>query len=264
MVTYYLGKLHLLSLKFVPIRCLKLCFIICFVAASSFATAQNARIAVASNFSTTAKQLVEQFNQVSDTKIHLSFGSTGKLFAQISQGAPFDGLLAADMERPQLLSRSGKGKADSLFTYAIGQLVLLSNEHSISDNGLDVLKQNDFSYVAIANPKIAPYGLAAKQVLEKADLWNSLKSKRVRGENVAQALQFVQSGNAQFGFVSLAQALTLKTPADHLWLIPQDFYQAIEQQGILLTDNPTAARFWQYLHSQAAKQLITDSGYRLN
>ena len=225
------------------------------------ARAEQVRVAVASNFTHAAQALAIQFERDSGHKVTLIFGSTGKHYAQIKNGAPFDLFLAADQRRPQLLESEGKTIGNRI-TYAIGQLVLWSPNTDYVDSKGAVLGSNSFKRLAIANPRLAPYGKAAQQVLESKQLWRSLLRKMVRGENIAQAYQYVKSGNAQLGFVAYSQ---LKKPQQAIdgsyWRIPTDLHDPIEQQAVLLNNSDAAQAFFNYLSSEAAKTLIRNHGY---
>ncbi|MGS2723042.1 molybdate ABC transporter substrate-binding protein [Porticoccus sp. GXU_MW_L64] len=231
--------------------------------------AQTIDVAVASNFMAAAKALKADFERRTDHRINLVAGSTGKHYAQIINGAPFDVFLAADARRPQLLEQQGRALQGSRFSYAIGQLVLWSAaEHSVDGKGR-VLTAGEFNRLAIANPKLAPYGRAAQQVLENTrSLQRDDSGKLLRGENINQAFQFVHSGNADLGFVALSQLKALaKNTNGHIpgsyWLVPNNFYDPIKQQALQLTDHPAAGVFLAYLKSPAGRQLIASFGYRL-
>ena len=218
-------------------------------------------VAVASNFVAPAEALAKEFEATHEIKVSIIPGSTGKLYAQIENGAPFDIFLAADVRRPELLASSGLGIADSRFTYAIGELVLYSPDAGyIGANG-KVLESGSFEHLAIANPELAPYGMAAEQVLKGMGLWDQLQPKLVRGENISQTLQFVSNGNAQLGFIAHSQL----PDGGSSWLIPSDLHDPIEQQAIIIsaTERMDDARaFVQYLQNESAKQLIESFGYR--
>ncbi|RUM93867.1 MAG: molybdate ABC transporter substrate-binding protein, partial [Thiothrix sp.] len=171
--------------------------------------ADNIHIAVASNFSDTIKQIPKYFKADTGHKVTLVFGSTGKHYAQIKNGAPFEAFFAADMKRPQLLDSEGLALPGSRFTYAIGKLALWSPTTGFVDKEGKALNEDNFHYLALANPKLAPYGKAAQQVLQQRGLWDSLSGRMVRGENIGQASQFVKSGNAELGFVAYSQ---IKSP----------------------------------------------------
>ncbi|WP_286714459.1 molybdate ABC transporter substrate-binding protein [Marinobacter sp. tcs-11] len=226
--------------------------------------AGNLTLAVAANFTDTTASLVETFEAATGHQVTASFGSTGKLYAQIRNGAPFDVFMAADAQRPQLLESEGMAVPGSRFTYARGKLVLWSPETAAFLSPIAYLNEQPFSRLAIANPKTAPYGLAAQQVLEHLELWSPLQPKLVRGDSIAQTFQFIASGNAQAGLVALAQVKAWPDQDGTLWRIPQSYYAPIDQQAILLkrgADN-TAARDWlAFLQSPEAVAIIQGYGY---
>jgi len=226
------------------------------------AVADEIRVAVASNFTTAIRDLAGRFEQHSGHKVTLVFSSTGKHYAQIIHGAPFDAFFAADARRPELLDTEGVALAGSRFTYAVGKLVLWSPDEDRVDSTGKVLEQGDFRHLALANPRLAPYGRAAREVLEKRGLWEALQDRMVRGENIGQAFQFVGSGNAELGFVAWSQ---VKRPGQvasgSWWDIPQVLYSPIEQQAVLLKDNPVARNFIAYVRSEEALEIIRTYGY---
>jgi len=234
--------------------------ILLFALSPSFAVAEQIRLAVASNFTAVAKRLQLEFEAQSNHTLSLSFGSTGKHYAQIRNGAPFDIFLAADAERPERLEREGFALADNRFTYALGQLVLWSS--SMRGLGTDTLAQAKFRYVAIANPKLAPYGRAAMQAMENLRVWVQLQGQIVYAENVGQAFAFVYSGNAKLGFVAQSQLLD-KDLTGSFWKVPQTYYEPIEQQAILLSNKPAAAEFLLFLKNEKAKSIIANAGFQL-
>lgn len=227
-----------------------------------YTQASEARVAVASNFAQTAKVLAKEFERDTGKKITLIFGATGKHYAQIKHGAPFDVFLAADSLRPARLEKEKAAIPGSRFTYAIGKLVLWSpKQNYIAPKG-DVLRGTSFNRLAMANPRLAPYGKAAQQVLEKRGLWKKLRSRIVRGENIGQTYQFVKSGNAELGFIAYAQVyLAGQTTKGSHWLVPQKLYTPIKQQAILLKDKPDARQFLSFLQSSTAINIIQNHGY---
>lgn len=223
--------------------------------------AAEARIAVAANFSVAAKALQQDFEQRSGQRLLLSFGSTGKLYTQIYQGAPFELLLAADAERPERAERQGLAVAGSRITYALGGLALWSSANRTQAQLLEQLRLGDYQHLALANPRSAPYGAAAVQVLRALAL-ESEPGKQVYGENIAQTYQFVASGNAELGFVALAQLIN--KPQAHYWVVPQEYYQPIRQQAVLLKrgqSSPAAREFLAYLLTDEARAIIKACGY---
>jgi molybdate transport system substrate-binding protein len=233
------------------------------------AYADELQVAVAANFLGTLQKLAPEFEKSSGHKLLLSGGASGQFYAQITQGAPFDIFLSADNERPKKLEEEGLAVAGSRFTYAIGKLVLWSPKAGVVDERGDVLKNGDYKFVAIANPKIAPYGAAAQQVLTRLGLWQSLNAdkKIVMGESIAQTLQFATSGNAEFAFVALAQVSAGDKAAGSMWLPSPDMYKPILQDAVILTrteHQAAAEQFMQWLRSDAnALAVIKGAGYRV-
>ena len=222
---------------------------------------ETVTVAVAANFKTVLDQLESDFEARTDYKMDAVVGSTGKLYAQIVYGAPYDIFLAADQERPIRLLEEDKAVAGSRFTYALGRLMLWGTDDPAA------LATSDIKRIAIANPKLAPYGRAAEQVLIKLDLSETTQTKLVLGENVGQAFAFVSTGNAQVGFVSEAQIISLgETDTAPSWRPPADLYDPIAQDAVLLTragDNPAATAFIAYLQTDAARDIIEQHGYDL-
>lgn len=222
------------------------------------------RIAVAANFAPAMRALVADFRAREGGRLDVIIGSTGKLYAQIHHGAPFDALFAADERRPALLEAAGRVRAGSRFTYAMGRLALWSPQADRVDAAGQVLRDGPFRHLAIANPKLAPYGRAAQQVLQALGLWQTLRARTVRGENVGQALQFVRSGNAELGLVALSQVQPPGQPAPgSLWVVPPELYTPIVQQAVLLTDNPRAADFLRFVQTDEGRAIIQSFGYQL-
>ena len=234
-----------------------------FLLAAGSALAGEARIAVASNFAAAAKGLEISFEERTNHEARLVFGSTGKHYAQIRNGAPVDVLLAADERRPRLLEEEGAAVRGSRFTYARGRLVLWSSEVGYVDGEGRVLEIGGFRHLAIANPKLAPYGAAAREVLESLGLWRTLEGRIVRGENVAQALQFVESGNAALGFVASSQLARGRSEKGSSWEVPRGLYSPITQQAVLLRDEPAARAFLTFLRSEPALEIIRGHGYEV-
>ena len=232
----------------------------------SDALAKELRIAVASNFLLPLKALSKNFKESTGHKVVVISGSTGKLYAQIKQGAPFDILLAADAIRPELLEKEGIGVPGSRFTYAVGRLALWSADSTLPlKNDLQVLNHKNFRYLAIANPKTAPYGKAAEQVLRKKGFWEQIQNRLVRGENISQTFQFVMTGNADIGFIALSQ-LRKNQGRGFSWIIPQEWHDPIRQQGILLKrakTNKAARQFLIFIKSNRIQKQIQSYGYSL-
>ena len=232
----------------------------------SNAGAEPVTVAVASNFTTTLHNLVTRFEAESGQSVRISSASTGVLYAQITNGAPFDVLLAADAERPRLLEADGHGVSGSRFTYAIGSLVLWSRNPALTGvNCRAQLENLGQQRLAIANPDTAPYGAAARDSLMGLDLWEHVQAQLVVGRNIAQTLQFVASGNASLGFIAGNQMLDKRLPeATCSWPVPPELHNAIEQQAILLqraADNSVAADFLSFLRNAAGRTIIERNGY---
>jgi molybdate transport system substrate-binding protein len=224
-----------------------------------------ARVAVASNFADAARQLAAAYGKQSGHKIEISSASTGKLYAQIRSGAPFDVLLSADAETPRMLVEEGLADGDTLQDYAIGRLVLWSRDPSRVKDGEALLRKGAIERLAIANPDLAPYGAAARESLDYLRRWEELRPKLVLGENVGQATQFVVSGAAPLGLLprSLVQEARKSHPGSG-WEIPASWHAPIVQSAVLLQRgerNPAARGFLKYLQSPAAKQRIRAFGY---
>lgn len=224
--------------------------------------AEEIRVAVASNFTNAISAIVRRFEANTDHKVSLSFGSTGKHYAQISNGAPFDAFFAADVRRPQQLEKDGITVPGSRFTYAVGRVVLWSPRQAYVDENGTVLELGTYRHLAIANPKLAPYGRAAMEILQARGLWDRLGSRLVRGENIGQTLQFVKSGNAELGFVADSQ---VRRPGQAVegsyWQVPQTLYTPIQQQAVLLKDRIAARAFLSFVRSDEAVNIIHDYHY---
>ena len=232
------------------------------LAASGACIADEIRVAAASNFRSTLSVLAGRYEQDSGHKVLLIFGSTGKHYAQVIHGAPFDAFLAADTERPARLEKSGMTVPGSRFTYARGQLVLFRPGRHESRLDETFLESGDFRHLAMANPELAPYGRAARETLVSLGLWETLERRLVRGENISQTFQFVMSGNAEAGFIARSQLEPRAelSPGNH-WLVPPDLHRPIDQQAVLLKDTPAARDFMLYLQSDEAITVILDHGY---
>jgi len=235
--------------------------------AGQVAQAAELHIAVAANFTDATRDLIPLFEKASGHTVKASFGSTGKLYAQIEHGAPFEVFLAADSKRPQKAEAAGLAVPGSRFTYARGKLVLWSSGSGTFSDGEAYLKGMQFKRAAMANPKTAPYGLAAQQVMQHLGIWEQGQKKMVRGDSIAQTFQFVATGNTEAGFVAYSQVKAWKKPGDSLWVIPDGYYAPIEQQAVLLQkgrDDPAAQAFLAFLRSPAAHKVIEGYGYGLN
>lgn len=229
--------------------------------------AAEVRIAVAANFINVSRKIAPLFEKISGYHTRISYGSTGNLFTQIENGAPFDIFLAADSRRPARAEAEGLAVAGTRFIYARGKLVLWSAKHDAFDDGTPWLQKSSFRHLAIANPKTAPYGLAAQQVLAHLGLWQSIQPRLVRGESIAQAFQFVASGNAEAGFVAWSQVRAWKGDPGTIWMIPAKDYAPIEQAAVLLKrgkNNPAAQAYLRFLKTAAVRKLIKDAGYAVN
>ena len=231
------------------------------------AHADQVQVAVAANFTAPMKIIAAQFEQDTGHKVQMTFGATGKFYAQIKNGAPFEVLLAADDETPARLEKEGAAVANTRFTYAIGKLVLWSAREGLVDAKGDVLKQGAFAHLSIANPRLAPYGAAALETLKALGLSDAIEAKLVQGENISQAYQFVVSGNAALGFVAMSQVYEGgKLKSGSAWIVPAQYYSTIRQDAIILAQGkgkPAAAAFTKYLKSDKAKSVILSCGYAL-
>ncbi|MGV3592308.1 MAG: molybdate ABC transporter substrate-binding protein [Gammaproteobacteria bacterium] len=224
--------------------------------------ADEVKVAVASNFTPVLEALAPLFEEQCGHTLSIISGATGNHYAQIVHGAPFDVFLAADAERPRLLEQEGRAIAGSRFTYALGRLVLWSADDGRVDADGQVLQQGSFARLALANPTLAPYGLAAQQALTQLGLWEQLQRKIVLGDNIAQTVQFVQTGNAQLGFIALSQLTDIGNTGSY-WEVPAALYSPIVQQGVLLKDSVPARAFIDFLESEAGREMIRAAGYDL-
>jgi molybdate transport system substrate-binding protein len=231
------------------------------------AHAAEVLVAVAANFMQPMKQIAQAFAKDSGHQAQLSFGASGQLMAQIQHGAPYHVLLSADAAIPAQLVQKGLAVPNTSFTYAVGQLVLWSADPKLVDGQGDVLRKGSFQRIARANPKLAPYGAATVQVVERMGLAAALQNKWVQGENINQTHQFVASGNADLGFVALSQVGALASqPKGSMWLVPSDWHDPILQNAVLLSkgkDNPAAIALMAFLKTPTAREVIRQAGYRL-
>lgn len=234
---------------------------VCMVIHATGAVAGQVQVAVAANFITAATRIGELFEQATGHRVVYSVGSTGQLYAQITQGAPYDVFLAADRARPQRAVDEGLGVAGSRFTYAVGRLVLFSRDvHRVQDAA--ALRAPDLTRVAIANAAIAPYGAAAVATLRSLGDYERLAARLVRGQNVAQVYQFVATGNAELGLVALSQVVGHGQGSR--WLVPQHLHPPIAQDAVLLrrgAENPAARAFVDYLRSPEVRTVVSSYGY---
>ncbi len=229
--------------------------------------AGEVQVAVAANFTAPMQQIAAEFEKDSGHKAVLAFGATGKFYAQIANGAPFELFLAADDSTPARLEQEKRSVAGSRYTYAVGTLVLWSPQPQAVDDQGQVLSQGNFRYLAIANPKTAPYGAAAIETLNKLQLLDKLQPRFVQGENIAQTLQFVASGNAELGFVALSQVYKDgKLKSGSAWIVPGKLHEPIYQDVVLLgkaQNNPAATALHAYLKGDKARRIIQSFGYAL-
>ena len=223
--------------------------------------AAEVKVAAAANFTAPMKEIERQFATDTGHQAIVSYGSTGKLYAQILNGAPFDVFLAADQDRPALIEQKAIG--DSRFTYATGRLALWSSDPGLLDGTADALRSPAIRRLAIANPKTSPYGNGAMQIIGALQLTEPLQRKLVRGDNIAQTFQFVMTGNAQAGFVAMSQVAD-ETKGSR-WIPPQSMYDPIRQDAVLLQPGNTAAEaFIAYLQGDTAKETIRRYGYAVD
>lgn len=231
----------------------------------SQAAAAEVTVAVASNFAAPMQAIAQDFERASGHKVVMAFGATGQLYAQIRNGAPFAILLSADNETPAKLEGERLAVAGSRFTYATGRLVLWSKRPGFVDAQGEVLRSGQFARIAVANPKLAPYGAAALETLTNMGLRERTAPKLVEGSNITQAFQFVASGNAQLGFVALSQVLENGQHREgSAWVVPSSLHAPLLQDAVLLLpgkNQPAAAALLQYLQSDKAKAVIRAFGY---
>jgi molybdate transport system substrate-binding protein len=235
--------------------------------AAGIAHADEVQVAVAANFAAPMKEIAARFEHDTGHKVLSTVGATGKFYAQIKNGAPFDILLAADDETPARLEKEGAAIPHTRFTYAIGKLVLWSAQPGLVDDKGDVLKKASFEHLAIANPKLAPYGAAAVQAMQKLNLYSALEPKFVVGESIAQAQQFVASGAAQLGFVAMSQVYEGgKLKSGSAWVVPGSMYSPIRQDAVALEKGkgkPAVDALINYMKGDKAKAVIRSYGYDL-
>ena len=232
---------------------------------AGWAQAGQVSVAVAANFSAPMQQIAAAFARQTGHRALLSFGSTGKLYAQIHNGAPFQVLLAADEQTPARLEREGRAVAGTRFTYAVGKLVLWSKQPALVDQQGAVLRRMDFAHIALADPKLAPYGAAAIQVLTHLRLQDRLRPRWVYGENIAQAYQFVDSQNAALGFVALSQVWQDgQLRQGSMWLVPQSLYTPLRQDAVLLEpgrQHSAALALLAFMRSAQVREILQGFGY---
>ncbi len=228
--------------------------------------ADEVQVAVAANFTAPMKLIAADFEKDTGHRATLAFGATGRFYAQITSGAPFEVFLAADDETPAKLEKEGGAVSGSRFTYATGKLVLWSAQHGLVDAQGEVLKKNAFSKIAIAAPKLAPYGAAAVETMSKLGLMATLEPKLVTGESIGQAFSFISTGNAELGFVALSQVYEDgKIKSGSGWIVPENLHSPIRQDAVLLAkgkDNKAAVALMAYLKTDRARTVIRSFGYQ--
>lgn len=244
-------------------RALRVALLPCLLFLVPGAHAEVITVAAATNFAEPLAALGELFRRESGHRLVVSSGSSGQLYAQISHGAPYDIFLSADAERPERLEEEGKAVPGTRFTYALGILVLWRPSGSLTD-GEAALREDAFLHLALANPRLAPYGLAARQTLEALGLWEPLQPRLVLGENVGQAYSLVATGNAPLGLIALSQ---IQHPGRQVrggvWEVPEELHEPVVQDAVLLKDQPAAREFLDFLRSPRARQVIEAHGYSL-
>ena len=229
------------------------------------ATGAEVQVAVAANFSTPMKRIAEEFEKSTGHKAVISVGATGKFYAQITNGAPFDVFLSADVETPAKLEKEGFALPGTRLTYATGRLVLWSATPGLVDDKAAVLARNDFKRLAIAEPKLAPYGAAALQALNKIVQFNVLRPKLVTGGSIGQTFNMVSTGNAELGFVAMSQVFEggqLKSGS--AWVVPASLHSPLRQDAVLLVRgkaNPAALELMIFLKSVQARATMNAFGY---
>ena len=233
----------------------------------ALAQAGEVTVAVAANFTAPMQKIAKAFEQDTGHKAQLAFGATGKFYAQIKNGAPFAVLLAADDETPARLEKEGLAVAGTRFTYATGRLALWSKQANVVDDKGEVLRSSGFNKLAIADPKLAPYGIAAMDVIHKMGVQANVTQKLVQGESIGQTYQFVSTENAQLGFVALSQiSIDGRITQGSAWVVPQHLHTPLKQEAVLLNagkDNAAANALLKYLQGDTAKAIITRYGYAL-
>ncbi len=245
----------------------KLSFALIAALLSVAAQAAEVKVAVAANFAQAMKEIAAEFEKDSGHKVNLTQGATGKFYAQITNGAPFEIFLSADDETPARLVSEGKAVPGTQFTYAVGRLALWSPDANLVDQGGGILKTDKFRFLSIANAKVAPYGRAAVQTMQKLGVLTAIEPRVVQGESITQAHQFVSSGNAQLGFVALSQVWENgKLKSGSAWIVPESMHEQLKQDVVLLNQgkgSKAAQSLLDYLKSDKAKKLIDRYGYKL-
>lgn len=237
------------------------------LATARLANAGEVNAAVAANFTEPVKLIAEAFQKDTGHTVKLSFGSSGKFYSQIKEGAPFDVFLAADEKNPKLLEKEGLAVEGTRFVYALGKLVLWSAQPGYVDDKGYVLRKGSYNKIAYADPKLAPYGLAAKETLEDMGLWSVVQSKLVTGESITQTYQFAATGNAEMAFIALSQiSKDGKVSEGSYWLVPAHMYNPIKQAAVQLSaakDKAAAQAFLTYLKNEKSVAIIRSFGYEL-
>ena len=234
------------------------------IASAGIANAESCKIAVAANFTAPARDIAALYEKQSGDTVLLSFGASGQFYALIAQGAPYNVLLSADADRPIQAEKAGLAVAGTRYTYAIGKLALWSRDPNLVDDDGTVLAVGNFKHLAIADPKLAPYGAAAIETMRKMGVLDDVKAKFVTGSSISQAYQFVKTGNAELGFVALSQVK--KDKSGSIWIVPEWMHPPIVQQAVLLApgaENRAARGFLTFLKSDAARAVILKYGYGL-
>ena len=229
------------------------------------ARAEEFTLAVASNFATPMQAIAAKFEARTGHKVNLASGSSGKLFAQIRHGAPFDAFFSADQVKPSRLVALDLAKGSTLFTYANGTLVLWSSHADLVDGQGSVLNTGRYKKLAIANPRLAPYGIAAVEALQSLGIEQSSRARRVQGENISQTYQFVATGNADLGLVALSQLMRNgRLSKGSAWIVPQSLYRPIRQDAVILNrgvDSPALAEFWAFFSGPEVQEILASFGY---
>jgi molybdate transport system substrate-binding protein len=241
--------------------------VLCLSLAMSSSHAATTLVAVASNFTKPMTDIATAFEKATCHSANLSFGSSGKFVAQLENGAPFEVFLSADDKNPKELEQDGFAVSGSQFTYAVGKLVLWSATSGLVDDQGEVLSTGAFKHLALADPKLAPYGAAAVEVLQKLGLFNTVQPLFVQGENIAQTQQFISTSNAELGFVALSQVIENgKIATGSGWIIPDNLHSPILQDAVLLkkgAENPAALALLKFLKSPQAQAIIRQYGYNI-
>lgn len=242
-------------------------FVLSMLVLSPCVRAGEVQVAVAANFAAPMTAIAAEFEKTTGHKAHLSFGASGKFYAQIKNSAPFHVLLSADEEIPARLEQENLAVPGSRFTYAVGTLALWSARPDFVDGKAAVLAHGAYAHLAVANPKLAPYGAAAMETLDKLGLTSALQSKLVLGENIAQTYQFVMSGNAELGFVALSQVMKEgRITSGSAWIVPVGMHRPIRQDAVILSsgrDNAAATALMRFLREPRAVAVIQSYGYRM-